>query len=367
MAEDFIEEVKRYLCLNRDVAGYDSPIKKAAFTLTLIKGKETAGWVQAMGNFLNTLDPVHQNIPAVWDTFVTEFHDRFQDTQSDARARAELKNLKMKMPEIDKYISEFEDLIHCAGYQTGNTEVMELFMAGLPTSILKDVMQEIPHNYKELKQRAVNCTCSSVLIYNILQGRKDGQSFRGFQQNQRNNQQTLRPFTPQFYQGFQQNFQRQMFQPRPFSQGQGQGQQQPQRQFNSTNAPRWMANTPVPMDVDRAQAPPQCGGGFNRGSFRGCAMQTGPPRGNTNGACFQCGQMGHFARNCPQRQHRPNTNANYSNLLDFNEDNANSGMFEEEELEDRVAFLKTQLNSMSLEEKSKLANELGVSEDFQST
>ena len=42
MAEDFIEEVKRYLCLNRDVAGYDSPIKKAAFTLTLIKGKEIA-------------------------------------------------------------------------------------------------------------------------------------------------------------------------------------------------------------------------------------------------------------------------------------------------------------------------------------
>ena len=104
------------------------------------------------------------------------------------RARADLKNLKMKMPEIDKYISEFEDLICRAGYQTSNTEVMELFMAGLPTSILKDVMQKIPHNYKELKLCAVNCTHSSVLIYNILQGRKDGQSFRGFQQNQRNNQ-----------------------------------------------------------------------------------------------------------------------------------------------------------------------------------
>ena len=366
MAEDFIEEVKMYLCLNRDVAGYDSPIKKAAFTLTLIKGKETAGWVQAMGNFLDTLDPVHQNIPAVWDVFVTEFRDRFQDTQSDARARAELKNLKIKMPEIDKYISEFEDLVRRAGYQTGNTEVMELFMAGLPTSILKDVMQEIPHNYEELKQRAVNCTRSSVLVYNILQGRKDGQPIRGFQQNQRNNQQTPRPFTPQFYRGFQQNFQRQMFQPRPFNQGQGQGQPQPQRQFDSTNAPRWMANTPVPMDVDRARAPPQRGGGFNRGSFRGRAMQTGPPRGNTNGACFQCGQMGHFARNCPQRQRRPNTNANYSNLIDFNEDDTNSDMFEKEEPQNRVAFLKTQLNSMSLEEKGKLAEELGVSEDFQS-
>ena len=111
MAEDFIEELKRYLCLNRDVAGYDSPIKKATFTLTLIKGKETAGWVQAMGNFLDTLDPVIQNVPAIWDTFLAEFRDRFQDSQSDTRARAELKNLKMKMPEIDKYIPEFEDLV----------------------------------------------------------------------------------------------------------------------------------------------------------------------------------------------------------------------------------------------------------------
>ena len=75
LAEDFIEEVKRYLRLNRDVAGYDSPIKKAAFTLTLIKGKETAGWVQAMGNFLDTLDPVAQNITAVWDAFLAEFRD----------------------------------------------------------------------------------------------------------------------------------------------------------------------------------------------------------------------------------------------------------------------------------------------------
>ena len=76
--------------------------------------------------------------------------------------------------------------------------------------------------------------------------------------------------------------------------------------------------------------------------------------------------MGHFAHNCPQRQHHPNTNANYSNLIDFNEDDANSDMFKEEEPQNRVAFLKTQLNSMSLEEKGKLAEELGVSEDFQS-
>jgi hypothetical protein len=38
-ANGFIEEVKGYLHLNRDVAGYNSLIKKVTFTLTLIKGE----------------------------------------------------------------------------------------------------------------------------------------------------------------------------------------------------------------------------------------------------------------------------------------------------------------------------------------
>ena len=44
-ADDFIEEVKGYFCLNTDVPGYNSPYKKVAFALTLIKGDEPAQWV----------------------------------------------------------------------------------------------------------------------------------------------------------------------------------------------------------------------------------------------------------------------------------------------------------------------------------
>jgi hypothetical protein len=42
-ADNFIEEVKGYLCLNQDVAGFESPMKKIMFTLTLIKGLDTMG------------------------------------------------------------------------------------------------------------------------------------------------------------------------------------------------------------------------------------------------------------------------------------------------------------------------------------
>src|SRR6266436_4222325 len=43
-----------------------------------------------------------------------------------------------------------------------------------------------------------------------------------------------------------------------------QGQNAPQ--YNSSNAPHWMNNTPVPMNIDRNRAPTQ---GNYRGNYRG--------------------------------------------------------------------------------------------------
>jgi len=65
LANNFIKEVKGYLYLNQDVAGYNSPIKKVALTLTLIKGPQVAGWTHDMGTWLDTLDPVLDNIPDI--------------------------------------------------------------------------------------------------------------------------------------------------------------------------------------------------------------------------------------------------------------------------------------------------------------
>ena len=42
-ADDFINKVKSYLLLNQDVSRFNLPIKKVAFTITLIKGPDTAG------------------------------------------------------------------------------------------------------------------------------------------------------------------------------------------------------------------------------------------------------------------------------------------------------------------------------------
>ena len=85
---------------------------------------------------------------------------------------------------------------------------------------------------------------------------------------------------------------------------------------------------------------------------------TGLPPGNTNNNCFECGQTGHYARNCPHRHRQGQTKAN---LIDFDEEYDN---YEGFETPNRVNNIKQQLNAMSLNEKAKLAEEMGVSEDF---
>jgi hypothetical protein len=64
-ADNFIGELKSYFHVNRLNAVLQSPITKAAFTLTFIKGPEVTGWVRDMGEFLDNLDPTTDDVPEV--------------------------------------------------------------------------------------------------------------------------------------------------------------------------------------------------------------------------------------------------------------------------------------------------------------
>ena len=104
-ATEFIKEVKGYIRLNQDVPGFNSPIKKAALTPTLIKGPEVAGWIRIMGHWIDQLNPTIGNVPFVWEQFLLEFAKQFHDFQQEDRARIKLENLHMTFPDIDGYIS----------------------------------------------------------------------------------------------------------------------------------------------------------------------------------------------------------------------------------------------------------------------
>src|SRR5258708_4448997 len=72
-AEAFIDQLNHYFQLNLDVPGINSPIKKLYLAITLIKGADVAGWTRTLGELLRALDPVHDNVPALWEHFEREF------------------------------------------------------------------------------------------------------------------------------------------------------------------------------------------------------------------------------------------------------------------------------------------------------
>ena len=124
----FLNQLNHYFLLNLDIPGFNSPIKKVALTITLIKGPEVMGWTRALGELLRALDPIHDNVPALWEHFEQEFRKKFQDSSKQQRARASLNNHRMKWPNIDAYISSYEELLQLADYTAGNNESANIFL-----------------------------------------------------------------------------------------------------------------------------------------------------------------------------------------------------------------------------------------------
>ena len=270
----------------------------------------------------------------------------------------------MRWPDIAQYIADFEKFARQAGYTQGNAETTDLFLKGLPARVLTDVLKP-PYavGYNATKQKALEATQALVLLDAIVSAQRpqtaassnrSGGNAPSYASPSTQGNAPYRPFFSQNYGGGG-NYKENNWNNN--QQRGGQQQQPQQRQYNSTNAPRWMNNQPVPMDVDRARAPNWRGRGG--GPVRGRAATTqGPPHGNSNGACFQCGQQGHFARNCPMRQ-----KCDYANLIDFNEDDQEYFGSEPSE-EDPVEDIKARLACLGKEAKAKLADEMGVMEDF---
>jgi len=186
-----------------------------------------------MTTWLQGLDLIADNIPRVWDYFTTTFKQQFSDSTKVQRSRQQLKKLRFKFPDINQYIADFKDLANLSGYTVRNDETINLFLKGFEHArdLLGGILAPpLLTTYYELKNRAINVTKSRQLI-NAIQRNTP----RGF-----NNFRSLPP-RPFFQRG----------NPPPRNQNQYR-----QHQYNSTNAPHWLNNTPVPMDtLVRTRAP----------------------------------------------------------------------------------------------------------------
>ena len=114
-ADTFMNEVEKYLTLNYNIAGFNSPKKKVVLILMFMQGPEVEEWTRGMLQWIQQIDD-QSNMDNVWRIFQQCFYHRFTDTQVDSTARKELVMLKMRFPEIDAYIADFEQTVRRALY-----------------------------------------------------------------------------------------------------------------------------------------------------------------------------------------------------------------------------------------------------------
>jgi hypothetical protein len=89
-ARTFLDSILGYFQANARVPGLNSPIRKVSIVLTLIQGPQVATWVRDMGAWIDSLDPIADDIQFTWDTFVQEFMEHFTDSQEQQRAQLDL-------------------------------------------------------------------------------------------------------------------------------------------------------------------------------------------------------------------------------------------------------------------------------------
>ena len=252
------------------------PYTRATLFLTYIQGGNTTEWVDQLGNWLDLqVDPCNHHHTMVvdkwlWESVELAFNCQYTDKLTQEWAMAELKvGIKMQGKELDDYISHFKSLIRHAGLTINNQLVLNIFTAGLPYAMYKELYSLQPPLITYEQWRVAAIKQQKRFIH--LKGQQDRFKWR------------LEAFkTPHNNQSNQQG------------------------PFKAPKEDNVMDTMPGRMHARMAEAEDFLPGGYRWGQATANPNNQRWMQGNNREViCFNCNKPGHIACNCPHNQQQP--------------------------------------------------------------
>jgi hypothetical protein len=279
-AEEFITQWQLYEGVNITNDLMRNAYQRAMLFLTYIQGPIVNEWVKGVNAWLRG-QIIHQRwAPTderLWAEVFDSFNRQFANVMEQEDAQAALaKGLQLDKGDLDKLITEFEQLVRHAGYDINQDLVLRIFTSALPNTMYEYILRTLPQpaSYEQWRSAAID----QQKVYVHMRNRADR-----FKTKKLPPTTTWRPFGNQWR--------------------------------NPTRDPNAMDTSPGRTRARVAEAEDFLPGGNRYEQRVGGSQEGGYPRGPVQRdgqrkvlTCFFCGKPGHFARDCRQKRNNQGPN-----------------------------------------------------------